>query len=442
MDRRSSSNGNQRRGGSGRNRMVKQHNTTSPDSETSQETGEHLDCRFPVDSQREAGETDTSPEGEEPAFGVGKKDMSEDEKPLPNGNGNGNGKKGYKEFERLFDGQDKEACRVAIFSHACPDPDAIASMMGISWLLEKAFGIESQMFYAGEVSHPQNGSMVNLLSPPLQRVCEYQKEKFDINILVDTIPSHAGVGKNKVDFQVVIDHHRELPHDFEGVLIHKKCGSCASIVYDLIKSIVPRTNWFTDEVDADIKVATALIAGIMTDTNFMMSEDCTEYELNAFKELFEYRNAGFLHQIVFFKRRKFWIDRKAEACAHAKIDEEGCAVVGLGLIPEKERDLIADMAEEMVSWASVETAVAFGVVGGDRIEGSVRSLNASLNVSEFCKKLGAIHGTGGGKHGKGAYQLPLAGFSIDPDEEPADTQDAWESIRKRESKRIMRVLKK
>lgn len=363
------------------------------------------------------------------------------EKPLCNGNGNG---KKYKEFKALFEGKG-DGPRVAIFSHACPDPDAIASMMGISWLLEKAFGIEASMFYAGEVSHPQNGSMVNLLAPPMLRVNDhYDPELFDVRILVDTIPSHAGTGKFKVPFNVVIDHHRELPHDFDGILIHKKVGSCAAIVFDLMKFIVPpgSEGWLTDEVDADVKLATALIAGIQTDTNFMMSDDCTEYERNAFNELFEFRNPDFLRQIVFFKRRKFWIDRKAEACSHVEIDEEGCAVVGLGLIPEKERDLISDMAEEMVSWASVETAIAFGVIGGDRIEGSVRSLNASLSVSDFCKKLGSRHGTGGGKHGKGAYQLPLAGFSIDPDEDPADAQDAWDSIKRRESKRILRVLKK
>jgi hypothetical protein len=100
------------------------------------------------------------------------------------------------------------------------------------------------------------------------------------------------------------------------------------------------------------------------------------------------------------------------------------------------------MAEEMVSWASVETAIAFGVVGGDRIEGSVRSLNASLTVSDFCRKLGGKHGGGGGKHGKGAYQLSLAGFSIDDDEDEEDAREAWESIKKRETKRILRIINK
>jgi nanoRNase/pAp phosphatase (c-di-AMP/oligoRNAs hydrolase) len=316
-------------------------------------------------------------------------------------------------------------------------------MMGMAWLLQKSFGLESELFYNGEVSHPQNGVMVNLLEPGMKRVNEeYKPGNFGLHVLLDTIPENAGVGNQSVNFDVVVDHHRELPHNFNGVVVHKKCGSVSAIVFDMMKHFVNQEDWLNDDVDADQKVATALIAGIVTDTEYMMSDDSTEYEFRAFSELFPYRNSGFLKQIVFFKRPKFWIDKKAEACAEAKINEEGFAVVGLGMIPEKQRDLIADMAEEMASWASVETAIAFGVVGGDRIEGSVRSLNASLTVSDFCRKLGGKHGTGGGKHGKGAYKLPLAGFSIDADEEEEDVLEAWESIKKRETKRIMRLIRK
>ncbi len=95
--------------------------------------------------------------------------MSEEDKPSQNGNGNGNGKKGYKEFTALF-GKER---KVAIFSHRCPDPDAIASMMGIAWLVERVFGATTQMFYGGEISHPQNVSMINLMSPSLTRAAEY-----------------------------------------------------------------------------------------------------------------------------------------------------------------------------------------------------------------------------------------------------------------------------
>ena len=351
---------------------------------------------------------------------------------------------GYQEFHDFVDNL-KEGSKVAVFSHRCPDPDAIGSMMGMRWLLEKQYNLSVDIFYDGEVSHPQNGIMVNLLDPGMKRVSEeYDAGLYSARILVDTIPSYAGVGDHEIEFDVVIDHHKDMPASgYNGILIHKKVGSCCGIVYDMIRHICEKDElWFDDEIDADVKVATGLIAGVMTDTNFMMADDCTEYERHAFNDLFEHRNSGYLHQIVFFKRRKFWIDKKAAACADAEIDEEGYAIVGLGLIPTAERDLIADMAEEMVSWATVETAIAFGVVGGDRIEASVRSFNASLSVSNFCKKLGGKHGSGGGKHGKGAYQLPLAGFSIDDDEDEEDAQEAWAAIKKKEIKRISRLIKK
>lgn len=352
----------------------------------------------------------------------------------------------YREFCELVTGRKSQELPAAIFSHACPDCDAIASMMGVSWILQRAFGIESEMLYAGEISHPQNASMDNLLNPGLLRVNEnYKPDNYSLRILVDTVPTYAGVGQTdaRTRFDCVIDHHRDMPgNGFPKLVIHRKVGSCSSVVYDMMKEIVPPELWLNEESDIDAKLATALIAGIMVDTQFLMSDDCTELDRRAFNELFELRNPSFLHQIVFFKRRKFWVDRKAQACAAAQVNDQGYAIVGLGLIPEKERDIISDMADEMVTWAAVETAIAFAVVGGERIEASVRSLDASLSIADFCKRLGGRHGTGGGKLGKGAYQLPLAGFSIDPDEDEEDADEAWESIKKREIKRIGRIISK
>lgn len=371
--------------------------------------------------------------------------MSGDDKPSQ---GAGESKKrncmnGYSDFNDKV--KSASGKKVAIFTHRCPDPDAMSSMMGLSWILQKVFNIESDLFYAGEVSHPQNGVMLNLLNPELQRVDEHYNPSvtpYGLHILVDTVPENAGTGEKNIAFDIVIDHHRELPCNFDGIVVHKKVGACASIIFDMMKHFIQKEEWLDADSDADQKLATAMIAGIVTDTEYMMSDDSTEYEFKAFSELFPYRNSNYLKQIVFFKRPKFWIDKKAEGCTEASLSEEGFAIVGLGIIPEKHRDLIADMAEEMVHWTSVETAIAFGVVGGSKIEGSVRSLNPSLTVADFCKKLGGKHGSGGGKHGKGAYRLSLAGMSIDPDEEEEDIKEAWESIKKRETKRIERAIKK
>ena len=63
----------------------------------------------------------------------------------------------YKDFRELIENKDR-SLKVALFTHSCPDPDGISSMMGAEWLLRK-MGVEACMFYAGEVSHPQNGCM-------------------------------------------------------------------------------------------------------------------------------------------------------------------------------------------------------------------------------------------------------------------------------------------
>jgi len=348
-----------------------------------------------------------------------------------------------KKFDNLISKLDK-SCKVALFSHPHPDPDSIGSMMGLAWFLEKNYEIEADCFFDGEVAHPQNNTMCNLLEPQLKPVFEeYKSSDYSLNILLDTVPSNAGVCDFDINFDVVIDHHRELPSvDYKGLVVHLKTGSCSAIIFYMMESLLKDGIWFEHDADEDKKVATALISGVITDTEYMMSEDTTEYEFEAFSKLFEYRNVNFLKQIVFYKRPKFWIDAKAKACSQATIDNEGYAVVGLGLIPDKQRDLLADMAEEMVSWASVETAIAFAVVGNDRIEGSVRSLDPSVSVSDFCKKLGGSYGTGGGKHGKGAYRYSLGGMSIDVDEDDDTINKTWELINQKETKRIIRQIKK
>lgn len=354
-------------------------------------------------------------------------------------NGNGNGKC-FTDLDKLF--STAKDGNVAIFAHRCPDPDAVGAMMGLAWLLMRKYEATAKLYYSGELSHPQNNTLNNLLDPGLIKVEKYKPEEHVLRIAVDSIPENAGTDGMEVPFDVVIDHHRDIPADFDGLLIHRKYGSASAIVFEIINTLVNREeHWFDANVDFDQKVATALIAGIAVDTTFLCSDDSTEMDRAAFNDLFPFRNSKFLNEIVFFKRPKYWIEKRAIACQEAQFEDEGIAVVGLGIISDAHRDLVADIADYMLSWVSVQTAIAFAVVGGERIEGSVRSSNPSLSVPEFCKKLGE-EGAGGGKMNKGAYRIALSP-KIDSDEEDdEDIKDAWGSINRRELKRIARLLKK
>lgn len=341
-------------------------------------------------------------------------------------------------FVKCFEGE-KKPKRVAIFTHACPDPDAIGSVMALEWLLRKKFGIESTGFFMGAVSHPQNIAVMNLLDPNLRPLAEYDPAEFDFHVCVDTVPANAGVGDKTINFQLVIDHHREIPNGgFSGLFINLKAGSCCATIYHLIREL--KMN-FEDDNDADSKVATAVMVGISTDTEGLMSEDTTEYEFSSWSELFQFRNATILKKIVNFERPKFWINAKADAVKKATVIE-GVGVVGLGVIPICHRDMISDMAQEMVTWEDVNTAVAFAVVDGERIEGSVRSRNASVMVPNLCKELAGKHGQGGGKLGKGAYKYTLGGVAFDEDEDEETISQTWNVLNSKEMKRITRIIRK
>ena len=175
-------------------------------------------------------------------------------------NGNGTLNSYIAKVKKILDSKPK---RVAIFTHANPDPDAIGSMMGFQWLLYK-HEIESDLFFCGEFAHPQNQAMVNLLDPGLARVVNYDSEIYDLNVLVDTVPNHAGLGDKTCTFDLVIDHHKEtVDPDFKGLFVNLKAGSASGTVCALLFKLGLE---FEPDVETDSRVATALMVGIATDT--------------------------------------------------------------------------------------------------------------------------------------------------------------------------------
>ena len=69
--------------------------------------------------------------------------------------------------------------KVAIFTQDNPDPDAIGSAHGLAWLIKKLnSSVSTTIFYGGEISHPQNRTLVNLLNISMKKV-DSQKDYSD-----------------------------------------------------------------------------------------------------------------------------------------------------------------------------------------------------------------------------------------------------------------------
>jgi nanoRNase/pAp phosphatase (c-di-AMP/oligoRNAs hydrolase) len=285
-------------------------------------------------------------------------------------------------------------------------------------------------------------ALVNLLQPEMRSVEEFSQEEFKRLVILDCLPGsdNAGCDNGSEEFSLIIDHHRAMPNGgFKGLWINLRNGSCCGTVFNLIQKCGFE---FQDDNTVDSKVATALLVGIATDTDNLLADSCTEYEFEAYWKLFPYRDANVLKQIIRFKRPKFWVDTKAEAVKHAIIGDDGMAVVGIGLLPERHFNLIADMADSMIQWASVETAICFAVVDGETIVGSVRSVNSSVNVNDLCMVLGGKFGSGGGRDGKGQYRYSFQGLAIEEDEDEETKDEMWKTINNKEIKRIFKLMKK
>lgn len=337
-----------------------------------------------------------------------------------------------------------KGCKVAVFTHPSSDPDALGSMMGISWLLKKFYDVNVDCFYDGHISHPQNQRMCNLLDPELHLVEDFDPTQYSYRIIVDTIPAYAALPESikPVDIDLVIDHHKDPPNGgFKGLYLNLKAGSCCATVHQLIRE---HGISFEDDNERDIKVATAMMIGIITDTEYQTSDDTTLYEHEAYKELFDFRSPEALKQITRYKHPKEWVQARANVAmkAHDRI-KDGILIQGIGFITAGNRDLIAAVADDVLTWEGVETCVVFAVVDGSRIEGSVRSHDAALAVPSLCKELGGqfIGGSGGGKLGKGSFKYDLGNFEIKSSDGEELKSKLWEYVEYKEFQRILKIIR-
>jgi hypothetical protein len=230
MDRSSSPNCDERRSGTSRRRLAEGTDNGS-NGKATKKSRKLLDSGLHAHGERREEEPVRRAESEEPPLGV--------EIVTEKSNGE---KSVYNDFAKVVKSKlSPGSVQAAIFMHPHPDPDAVGSAMGLQWLLSKAFKVESHIFYEGDISHPQNNAIVNLLDPQLRRVDEYKPDDYQLNILCDTVPKNAGVGECKVTFDIVIDHHKDsYINGHKGLFIHVKTGSCSAIVFSLMQFFCKR----------------------------------------------------------------------------------------------------------------------------------------------------------------------------------------------------------
>ena len=298
---------------------------------------------------------------------------------------------------------------INICIHDTPDPDAVGAALGLQFIL-KNHDIISNIYYRGEISHPQNKTIMNILDITMEKT---SKDIEGNNACVDCTPANS-CAKDAV---LVIDHHKATSKaKYSKVL--PAYGASSTIIWNIIKELKVELKKSDEEVK---NVSTALLLGIRTDTNDLISENISKEDFVAYQELLEYADNEVLQKAMKYPLPRYLYEKRINLYTEGNFYEaNGIFAGGIGFITAAQRDAISILSEEYSRMESVSTAIIFAITDSMSLEVSIRSTNVSLDVNQLCKDLFGEYG-GGGSY-KGGAKLPLNFYS---DIDVEHKEDLW-----------------
>lgn len=304
---------------------------------------------------------------------------------------------------------------VAIFMHRNPDPDSIGSAVGMQHYL-RTKEIKSHIYYSGEISHPENKALMNVLSFSFLKIEDIQgckKDFFDneyqYTIVVDCTEKNTGIDEPDFKVDMILDHHRvkvtESEYDFVRI---ESIGSCSTIIYDEFISTL------TDELND--KIATAMLYGIIKDTDNFLSENVTDKDFEAHRMLVKFANKQNIYDIQKYPLPDYIFELESVAMDTDNfLEMSGTFVTFLGKISDGKRDILPYLADKYMRKENITTSIVTAIVGSN-LSASLRTTNVSIDITQFAKQLFGKEYAGGKSRIAGAtVPLNIGFLSISDD---------------------------
>ena len=284
--------------------------------------------------------------------------------------------------ERLFLKKFHGYNSICIQCHDNPDADALAS----GYALYKYFysrGQKVNFIYTGHnrITKPNLIMMVNELGIPV----EYVGKLPECDILITTDCQYGAGNVTKLEAKTVamIDHHQCGIMQNENYYIRSGLGSCATVVWDLLKAV-------GFDIDSDINLSTALYYGLYNDTN-------------QFEEIYhpldkDMRDSLNKNEQLLFKLMNTNLSlNELDIASVALTKQVYCNKNRFSVIEAKQCDpnILGIISDFVIQVEEVDTCVAFNPnPGGYKL--SVRSCIKEIKANEFAEYLCSGVGNGGG----------------------------------------------
>ncbi|SMO38970.1 DHH family phosphoesterase [Halorubrum cibi] len=300
-----------------------------------------------------------------------------------------------------------------VVAHDNPDPDAIASAVGLARIAESV-GVSADPCYGGEIAHQENRAMVNLLDLSLSTVDGIDLESYGGIALVDH--SRAGINDSLPEgtpVDVVIDHHPPRgPVEGTFVDVRPDAGATSTLIEEYLSRL---------GIDPDRALATALLYGIRIDTrDFTREVSIPDFEAAA--SLTPHVDESTLDRVESPSVSPETL--RVLATAIGRRDVRGSTVAScVGEITD--RDALAQAADRLLDLEGIAVTFVYGYMDGV-IYGSARARGTDLDVGELLRDALAQAGSAGGHANMAGAQVPFGILeTVAEDESLADVVEEF-----------------
>ncbi|BBB91114.1 MAG TPA: DHH family phosphoesterase [Methylomusa anaerophila] len=285
---------------------------------------------------------------------------------------------------------------IVIQCHDNPDADAIASGFAL-YEFFREYGKKVRLVYSGRfpITKPNLLEMVMALKIPVDYV-----DDLNVDGLLITVDCQYGAGNVKrfpAQSVAIIDHHQQEIFDVKTVKIDAYLGSCATVVWKLLKDA-------DFDLSSNMRVTTALYYGLLTDTNYFAEiyhpldkdmRDGLNYDYNLIRKL---KNSNLTMSDIEIAGKALLQSSHQLEQSFAIFRAEPCDPNILGFI--------SDIALQV---HTIDVCIIYNQLS-DGIKYSVRSCIREVMANELAAYLAENIGSGGGHAEKAGGFISLAKF--------------------------------
>ncbi|RUL86968.1 exopolyphosphatase [Tautonia sociabilis] len=295
--------------------------------------------------------------------------------------------------------------RVVLASHINPDPDALASMLGIRAVLEhRRPRLEVTLTLDGMLARAENRAMVELLEIPLVPIEDAPRGDGVALVMVDSQPHTGRRASESITPVAVLDHH-QTGGNLDGVAfldIRPDMGATSTMVAGyLMEQSVPLTP----------RLATALFYGIESES-IGYPREAGPADDGALVWLFPRADKDLMARIRNPRLPVSYFATAQHALANAFLYGP-LLVCWCGQVPQP--DIIAELADFFIRCDQAHWVVAIGRFQ-DQIRLSLRTDSLGTNSGEVLRAVVDGLGTAGGHDKRAGGAIPLS----DPSPEAID----------------------